>query len=464
MSKKGDFYPAKTKKSSSIVEAKKSFGRFFEQPGNSGKSSVWVAGRVVGILDDGFVLQDESGRMDLVYGEAVNVGDIVEARLSVKEVKGPEGKSFFVYPADELNVMAPCRDDFFIRKTDPNWKKTVIDIRRRDLMARRAAIVRKIREFFWERGFEEAETPLMVRRPGMEPHLDPFKTVLTGQPSEGRAAPTEGMYLITSPEYALKKMLVAGYEKIFQLGKSFRNRETAGALHNPEFTMLEWYRAYADYSDIMKDTEEMVNFLAREMCGGALVKYGGREVDTKTPWPRVRVKDLFKEYAGVDEETLLDAELLRAAAGKKGYKVGPDTPYEDLFYLIFMNEIEPRLGMDKPVIVFDYPLQLGALAKRSEAYPRYAERFEVYIAGVELCNAYTELNDPVEQESRLKAEREKRIGMGKDNYPVDQSFIGALKFGMPPSGGNALGADRLAMILTGTEDINDIMLFPLRDL
>ena len=331
-------------------------------------------------------------------------------------------------------------------------------------MARRAAIVRKIREFFWEKGFEEAETPTMVRLPGMEPYLDPFKTVLTGQPSEGRAAAAEDMYLITSPEYALKKMLVAGYEKIFQLGKSFRNRETSGVLHNSEFTMLEWYRAYADYSDIMKDTEEMINSLAKDVYGGDVIMYGGHKVDTKTPWPRVRVKDLFMKYAGVEEEALLDAELLRAAAGKKGYKVDGKTPYEDLFYLIFMNEIEPRLGLDKPVIVFDYPLQLGALAKRSEAYPRYAERFEVYIAGVELCNAYTELNDPAEQESRLKAEREKRISMGKDNYPVDQSFIGALKFGMPPSGGNALGVDRLAMILTNTEDINDIMLFPLKDL
>jgi len=253
-------------------------------------------------------------------------------------------------------------------------------------------------------------------------------------------------------------------KKIFQLGKSFRNKETSGSLHNPEFTLLEWYRAYADYNDIMKDTEDLVDSLAMAVCGKHEVIFGDTKIDTKTPWPRVKVKDLFKEHAGIGENELTDEELLRVAVAKKGYHVDSGTPYEDLFYLVFMNEIEPKLGMKRPVIVYDYPAQMAALAKRSEDDNRYAERFEVYIAGVELCNAFTELNDPEEQEARLKAEQEQRKTMGKDQYGVDQSFIGALKFGMPPASGNALGVDRLAMILTNTEDINDMMLFPLRDL
>jgi len=150
-------------------------------------------------LDDGFVLQDESGRLDAVYGQPVNVGDIVEAELDANEVAGPEGKSFIIYTAKELKILTPCRDEFFIRRSDPNWKKMVIDTHKRELMGMRAVIVKKIREFFWGRGFDEAETPLMVRFPGMEPHLDPFKTSLTGQPREGKKAETEEMYLITSP-------------------------------------------------------------------------------------------------------------------------------------------------------------------------------------------------------------------------------------------------------------------------
>ena len=415
-------------------------------------------------MDDGFVLQDESGRMDAVSGQAVNVGDILEAQIDAKQVSGTDGKFFLIYSVKDLKVLAACREEYFIKKSDQNWKKMVIDTHRRELMRVRAEITKKIREFFWERGFMEAETPEMVRRPGMEPHLDPFKTTLTGQPAGGEKAATEEMYLITSPEYAMKKLLAAGYEKIFQMGKSFRNRETAGSLHNPEFTLLEWYRAYDDYTGIMKDTEELVDALAKDICGGHAVIFGDRKVDTKTPWPRVKVKDLFVEYAGISENELLDVELLRSAVIKKGYKVGPETPYEDLFYLVFMNEIEPRLGVKTPVIVYDYPAQMAALAKKSEADSRYAERFEVYIAGIELCNAFTELNDPVEQEARLKAEQKHRELPGKDQYGVDQSFIGALKFGMPPAGGNALGVDRLAMILTNTGDINDIMFFPLKDL
>jgi elongation factor P--(R)-beta-lysine ligase len=454
------FYPAKTRKNSSIVQAVKSFEQSYERS----EEGFFVAGRIVGILDDGFVLQDESGRLDAVYGEPVNAGDIVEARILCDKVNGPEGKILMVYLASEVKVLACCRDEFFIRKSDPNWKKMVIDTHKRELMARRAQIVKRIREFFQARGFMEAETPEVVRLPGMEPHLDPFKTTLTGQPVEGRAALKEDVYLITSPEYAMKKLLTAGFEKIFQLTKSFRNKETAGLLHNPEFTLLEWYRAYEDYNGFLKDTEEMVDMLAQDFHGKHEVVFGDEKVDTSTPWPRVKVKDLFRDYAGIDEETLLDEKLLMDEVLKKGYKAGPETPYEDLFYMVFLNEIESRLGMGRPVIVYDYPVQMAALAKKSEADPRYAERAEAYIAGVELCNGFTELNDPVEQEQRLEAEREQRGRLGKDQYGVDQSFIEALKFGMPPAGGNALGVDRLVMVLTDTMDINDVIFFPYRDL
>lgn len=440
------------------------FGSGAGAAGRNGVGGVWIAGRIIGILDGGFVLQDESGRVDVFFELAVSAGDIVEVKISAEKRVGEDGVVYNVFTAIDLRVLAKCADDYFIKKSDPNWKKTVVDLKLKEGLKVRSEILKKTREFFWGAGFTETETPEMVKLPGMEPYLDPFKSRLMTQAYEGLPAEEFDTYLITSPEYAMKKLLVSGWEKIFQISKSFRNRETDGSLHNPEFTLLEWYRAYDDYRGIMKDMEGLVNHLAKEICGGDDVVFGDYRVDTSLPWPRKKVAELFEEYADIDRETLTDRDGLFAAVVKKGYKLAQNAPYEDLFYTVFMNEIEPKLGILKPVIVYDYPLQMAALAKKSEDDPRYAERFEVYIGGVELCNAFTELNDPVEQEARLKDESAYRKKLGKENYPVDQSFIGALKFGMPPAGGNALGMDRLAMILTNTADIRDMILFPLRDL
>lgn len=437
----------------------------------------------MGILDDGFVLQDESGRVDLFYEGEVNVGDIVEVRVGVdcngvvglggvipgarggdcvKDLKGAEAplRSLLDKPVViEIRVLAPCTAEFFVRNTDPNYKKIIIDRTVNEKFLQREKIIDGIRGFFKEREFNEVDTPQMVRLPGMEPYLDVFKTQFVD--IKGRE---EDMFLITSPEYALKKLLVGGYEKVFQICKSFRNKETDSNLHNPEFTLLEWYRAYAGYEEIMKDTEELVESLAMRKNGKAKIIYQGREIDVSTPWPRKRVKDLFKEYANIDYPVFEDTKKLIAVARDKGYKVLDSNLYDGAFFMIFMNEIEPKLGLEKPVIVYEYPVSMAALSKRCEGDKKYAERFEAYVAGVELCNAFTELNDPVEQKKRLEQEREERKKLNKIDYPFDQSFIGALEFGMPPAGGNALGVDRLVMLLTDSADIRDVIMFPFRDL
>ena len=265
-------------------------------------------------------------------------------------------------------------------------------------------------------------------------------------------------------ELSMKKLLVAGHEKIFQIAKTFRNKESESTLHNPEFTMLEWYRAYASYEDWMRDVEELVSQLAKNLLGEKRINFGGHAVDVSAPWERVKVKDLFKQYAHIEYEDFEDLERFRAVAIKKQYKVTRQSSYDDIFFAIFLNEIEPQLGIKKPVIVYEYPVQMAALAKKCEHDSRYAERAEVYIAGVELCNGFSELNDPVEQRVRLEAERAERQKLGKEDYAVDQSFIRALEFGMPPSGGVALGVDRLVMLLTGAQDINQVLFFPHKDL
>lgn len=437
-----------------IAEMKKAF---FEGVQNPGKAL--VAGRVIGLLEGGFVLQDESGRADIFFERVLNAGDIVEAEVRPEKRVNAQGEEVAAVRAKSVNTLAPCVTDFFIRNSDANYKKMIADRSCFEKLSARTRVVKSIRNFFDVAGFLEVETPQMVGLPGMEPHLTPFKTQLIDQ-----AGKQTDMYMITSPEYAMKKILVSGAEKIFQICRSFRNRETDSELHNPEFTLLEWYRAYASYEEIMKDTEDLVEYAVRAENGKAEINFKGNIVDVAAPWERKKVKDLFEEYAGIEREDFENIEKLRAAVKKKGYAADEKTPYEDLFYMVFLNEIEPKLGFGKPIFVCDYPVRMAALSKKCEGDGRYAERFEAYVAGVEICNGFTELNDPAEQKERLSAEREQRLRAGMDDYAVDQSFITALEFGMPPSGGNALGVDRLAMLVTGTADIREMMFFPLRDL
>lgn len=451
-------YPSRTRRNVSILQALETFER------DGVLKNIRVAGRVVGLLDGGFVLQDETARIDLLYKETVNVGDIVEAEISGKTqyVKGRESTQ--TYFADKMKVLTPCKADFFIGKGSPNYLKMVIDRRMREFFNERAKIVKRIRDFFWDKGFTEVETPELVKLPGMEPYLDVFKTTFTGLPMEGIKPAPEDMYLITSPEYAMKKLLVSGYEKIFQITRSFRNKEHESSIHNPEFTILEWYRAYASYEEIMKDTENLVSQLAVSLYGEPWITFQQSRVNVGPPWDRFKVKDLFQKYADIPAENFEDEEKFYKAVRAKGYHVTPKTLYEDLFFMVFLNEIEPKLGHNKPAIVYEYPVKMAALAKKCSVDPGYAERFEVYIAGMELCNAFTELNDPEEQKQRLEDERKKRVKLGKDVYSIDRSFIRALEFGMPPAGGIALGVDRLAMLLTGITDIRDLIFFPQRDL
>lgn len=426
-----------------------------------------LCGRVVGLIDGteeprAFILQDDSGRMEILTDDLPKVGTIIE--VEVEKVTGDR------YGAVGLvTVLADCEDFYISLKESPNYQRIIIDQELKDLLLKRSELIAFIRAYFVDKGFIDVETPCLVRLPGMEPYLDVFKTRFEAELSSEQRL-SEDMYLITSPEYAMKKLLVGGLEKVFQVTKSFRNKETFSERHNPEFTILEWYRAYASYLDIMDDTENLVKqmwlkFGPRDNQGeleSLRVKEG--ETDLMATWRRLKVLDAFKEYAGIDEEIFFDLAKFKTEVVKRGYAVSANAVFDDCFFTIFLNEIEPKLGFGVPVILYDYPVSMAALSKRCENDARFAERFEVYIGGIELCNAFTELNDPVEQEKRLLIEKEERKAFGKDLYDVDQTFIKALKFGMPPAGGNALGVDRLIMLILGQSDIRNIILFPHRDL
>ena len=339
------------------------------------------------------------------------------------------------------------------------WQRYKTDGKfRRNIMIR-GKVMEGIRDFFALEEFTEIETPLMVAAPGMEPNLSPFKTTLHNEKGKKTSA-----YLVTSPEYPCKKMLAGGMEKIFSLGKVFRNEEPYGSLagavvaHNPEFTMLEWYRANEDYTKIMDDIERLIRYCYDAVSGPVAMPRGL----SFNEWERLSAKDAFAKV-GLDLDKLLTREAMAKAASDKGYAVSSNDSFDDCFFKIFLSEIEPGLGIDRPTILYDYPVQMAALSRAKPGDPRYAERFEVYAGGLELANAFSELTDPVEQRRRLEEERKLRGARGKDQPPVDEDFIKAVGE-MPPSSGIALGVDRLVMLLAGAGSIEDVMLFPASEL
>lgn len=324
----------------------------------------------------------------------------------------------------------------------------------------------KIRDFFNERGFLEVEIPIMTPEVDPEPNLTPFETTLKN-PFEasaqyGKEIP---MYLVPSPEFSMKKLLGAGFGNIYTLTKVFRNGELGGGRHNPEFTMLEWYREKADYTDIMKDTEELVNYLAKafnEKFGKELEgKSFAGKIDLNLSWERKSLNQLFIENCGIDLLKNKDFETFKKTASDKGYDTNNCVIWDDILYKIFLNKIEPELGFGKPVIVYDYPATQRALAKRKKSEPFWVERFEAYIAGKELCNAFSELLDSDEQRKRFEEDLETRRKMGKTIFPVDEEFLTSLKSIRHPCGGNALGVDRLLQVLLDKPRVEDVMLFPM---
>lgn len=319
----------------------------------------------------------------------------------------------------------------------------------------RARLTAAVRAFLGSRDYQEVETPCLVPAPGMEPHLDAFEAPFV---PEGGGSPRR-LWLHTSPEYAMKRLLADGFERIFQLARVFRNGEVS-ATHNPEFTMLEFYRVGTGYGGIMEDLEALVAEAAVALRGGTRLTRGGREVEVAPPFERLTVAEAFLARAGVDLAACGgDGARLRAAARARGLDAGPDGEgFSDAFFRVFLQAVEPGLGFPRPVYLVDWPAPLAALA-RLEPGGRWAERFELYLAGLELANGFSELGDAAEQRRRLEAERDERSRLGRPIYPIDERFLEAVGR-MPPAGGVAVGLDRLLMILLGAASIDEVLLFP----
>lgn len=323
---------------------------------------------------------------------------------------------------------------------------------KREFLSKRMQIIRGLRRNFDGRGFWEVETPALQICPTVDTHIHAVKAPLRGPDLQ----PLRDYYLHTSPEFAMKKLLVAGLPQIYQICHVFRDGEKT-RLHSPEFTMLEWYRSGADYHDSMDDCVDTLR-IAAESAGTDTYTHQGITCRIDRNICKISVEEVFMKYAGIDlSEVMVDTELFRVRLIEAGIRVAEGDRWDDLFFRVMAARIEPHLGHDEPAFLYDYPVCLGALAKEKQRDRRYAERFELYVCGVELANGFSELTHEPEQKRRIEADMELKESLYGERYPVDEDFLAALRYGLPECSGVALGVDRLVMLACGVDKIEDIL-------
>ena len=330
-------------------------------------------------------------------------------------------------------------------------------VEKRSYLEGRARVIKALRGFFDDKGFTEVDTPILQVCPVMDTHIHAFRTDLKNLDLSQRKT----MYLQTSPEFDMKKLLVAGMEKIYQICPVFRNAEGT-ALHSPEFTLLEWYRAGADYRVLMDDSVDILRSIAEGM-GIQNYTHKGKTSDPFKEWQIISVRDAFVKFTNIDLALYLDnTSGFSNVIAALDVRVTTEDSWDDLFHAVMAEKIEPHLGVGVPTILYDYPVSMAALSRKKIDDPRFAERFELYVCGVELANAYSELTDAAEQRARYTSEMALKQKLYGETYPPDEEFFAALEHGLPESAGIALGVDRLVMLSIGAESIDDVLWAPVQ--
>ncbi len=428
-----------------------------------------IAGRIVAMRKFGKAaflhLQDESGRMQVYVKRDTLGADIFQIfkKLDIGDIAGFSG-SLFRTKTGEVTLQAvtlqpitkslrPLPEKFHgLTDVEIRYRQRYVDLivnpEVRETFRKRVEIIRLIRNFMVNRGFMEVETPMM----------HPIAGGATAKPFQTHHNALDmTLYLRIAPELYLKRLLVGGFEKVFEINRNFRN-EGLSTRHNPEFTMLEFYQAFATYEELMDLTEEMISWIAAEVTGSMLINYQGREVDLSPPWKRLTMEESLVEIGGIEPEILTDDTRIIQFARDKGIELdasaGPGKARNELFELL----VEENL-LD-PTFITAYPTEISPLARRNEKNPEVTDRFELFITGREIANAFSELNDPVDQRQRLEKQIAER-GDDEEIFPeLDQDFLRALEYGMPSAAGEGIGIDRLAMLLTDSPSIRDVILFP----
>ena len=440
------------------------------EPGDRSEESFRAAGRIMikrGMGKAAFmVLKDASGRIQL-YGSIDSLGEEGFAafrRLDVGDLVGVSGPVFrtrrgelsieitdFTPLAKSLN---PLPEKWHgLTDVEIRYRQRYLDLIVNDEVHRafyiRGRILTALRGFMDARGFLEVETPILQTIPGGATARS-FET--------HHNALDIDLYMRIALELHLKRLVVGGFDKVYEVGRIFRN-EGISTKHNPEFTMMESQQAYADYNDVMEMIEQLVAHIAREVLGTLKVPWKGEELDLTPPWPRHTLRELILEHSGVDFVEYPELEALQARVKEAGIEVDPAWSWGKLVDELLSNFVEPKLI--QPAFIIDYPLQLSPLARPKDDDPTLVERFEGFIGGMEIANCFSELTDPLDQRRRFEAQAAQREAGDEEAGYVDEDFLTALEYGMPPSGGSGLGIDRLTMILTDSPSIRDAILFPL---
>jgi lysyl-tRNA synthetase class 2 len=400
-----------------------------------------------------YVARDSIGEEPYAGFKKLDIGDIIGIKGTVFKTKTEE----ISLHVTELTLLSkslqPLPEKFHgLTNVDTRYRQRYVDLitnpESKDTFIKRSKIISSIRRFLDAKGFIEVETPMLVSNAGGAA-ARPFETHFN--------ALDEDFKLRISLELYLKRLIVGGLERVFEIGRVFRN-EGLDTRHNPEFTLMELYQAYTDYHGMMDLTEEMFRHVAQEVLGTTTIVYNGVEMDLGKPFARITMLDAVKQYSGVDFKDIKTLEEARAIADEKGVHYEDRHSKGDILNLFFEEFVEHHLV--QPTFVMDHPVEISPLTKKKPEDPEYVERFEMFMNGWEMCNAYSELNDPIDQRERF-AEQEKQFAAGNDEANhTDEDFLNALEIGMPPTGGIGYGIDRLCMLLTDSPAIRDVLLFP----
>ncbi len=412
-------------------------------------TTVEIAGRILSIRDFGklafYTLQDESGKIQLVAKEpfSLSLGDIVSVVGERFKTKAGE-ESVLITTTTLLTkaTLQPPANFYGLQDKETRFRKRYLDMMvNRDVFERfkqRSKIITLIRTFLNKSEFTEVETPVLQPLYGGT-NARPFKTRINTYAMD--------MYLRIAPELYLKRLLVGGYEKIYEIGKNFRN-EGVDQTHNPEFTMMEWYEAYTDYQGTMDRAEQLLRFIANEI---------NNSLFSSEPWPRIRMTDLINQELGLDVEQISHDELVEICT-KRECPISSSSSRGQLIFALFESMTQKIID---PTWIIDYPKEVSPFAKEKISAPGYVERFELYINGKEICDGWTEITDPIIQRERFENEQKEMRAGNEEAHPMDTDFIEALSYGMPPTGGIGIGIDRLVMLFTDTWSIREIIHFPI---
>jgi lysyl-tRNA synthetase class 2 len=426
-----------------------------------------LAGRIVSMRDFGKAafahVQDVTGKIQVYFKKDI-LGEkqSLLKKLDTGDIVGLKGRLFRTR-TNELTV--EVEDFVFLSKSlrplpekwhglkdiETRYRQRYVDLivnaEVREAFVKRRAVIKAIRDFLESKDFIEVETPMMQQIPGGAT-AKPFKT--------HHIALGIDLYLRIAPELYLKRLLVGGYERIFELNRNFRN-EGISTKHNPEFTMLEFYIAYRDYNFLMSFTEELITSVARKVLGTLKIPYGDSSIDITPPWPRVPMLDALLQK-GVPPEVIKDRTKAQEWAKSHSIEIEGDVSLGKILDEIFKEVVEPDLV--QPTFIIDYPVEISPLAKRKKESPELTERFELFIASQEIANAFSELTDPIDQGERFMKQVEEKAKGDEEAQGMDEDFIRALEYGMPPAAGEGIGIDRLVMVLSNSQSIRDVIFFP----